>query len=131
VEPLPGLAQGGVRRAHSLRVGLEGVKLQRRFDACCDVLLTPYGTSSRQRQLTSVQGMTGPASEAQPVPQSAHPLGALTTYELNRYRRELERALKGLGVGVPARRLVQDKLAQVLAEQDSRARIRADRKPDL
>jgi hypothetical protein len=38
---------------------------------------------------------------------------------LNRYRRELERALKGLGVGVPARRLVQDKLAHVLAEQDS------------
>ena len=62
--------------------------------------------------------MTGPASEAQPVPQSAHPLGALTTYELTRYRRELERALKGLGVGVPARRLVQDKLAQVLAERD-------------
>jgi hypothetical protein len=48
---------------------------------------------------------------------------------LNRYRRELERALKGLGVGVPARRLVQDKLAQVLAEQDSRARIRADASP--
>jgi hypothetical protein len=61
--------------------------------------------------------MTGPASEAQPVPQSAHPLGALTTYELNRYRRELERALKGLGVGVPARRLVQDKLRQVLASR--------------
>jgi hypothetical protein len=75
--------------------------------------------------------MTGPASEAQPVPQSAHPLGALTTYELNRYRRELERALKGLRVGVPARRLVQDKLAQVLAEQDSRARFRSDRQPDL
>ena len=51
------------------------------------------------------------------------------TYELNRYRRELERALKGLGVGVPARRLVQDKLAQVLAEQDSRARLQADRQP--
>jgi hypothetical protein len=75
--------------------------------------------------------MTGPASEAQPIPQSAHPLGALTTYELNRYRRELERALKGLGVGVPARRLVQDKLAQVLTEQNSRARIRTDRQTDL
>jgi hypothetical protein len=36
---------------------------------------------------------------------------------LNRYRRELERALKGLGVGVPARRLVQDKLRQVLASR--------------
>jgi hypothetical protein len=58
-------------------------------------------------------------------------LGALTTYELNRYRRELERALKGLRVGVPARRLVQDKLAQVLAEHDSRARFRSDRQPDL
>ena len=131
VEPLPGLAQGGVRRAHALRVGLDGTALQLHFDACCDALLTPSGTSSRQRQLTSVRGMTGPASEAQPVPQSAHPLGALTTYELNRYRRELERALKGLGVGVPARRLVQDKLAQVLAEQDSRARLQADRQPNL
>ena len=40
-------------------------------------------------------------------------------------------ALKGLGVGVPARRLIQDKLAQVLAEQDSRDRIRAVRQPDL
>jgi len=49
---------------------------------------------------------------------------------LNRYRRELERALKGLGVGVPAR-LIQDKLAQVLAEQDSRARLQADRQPNL
>jgi len=58
-------------------------------------------------------------------------LGALTTYELNRYRRELERTPKGLGGGVPARRLVQDKLAQVLAEQDSRARIRADRQAGL
>ena len=131
VEPLPGLAQGGVRRAHALRVGLDGTALQRHFDARCDVLLTPSGTSSRQRQLTSVRGMTGPASEAQPVPQSAHPLGALTTYELNRYRRELERALKGLGVGVPARRLVQDKLAQVPAEQDSRARLQAGRQPNL
>jgi hypothetical protein len=73
--------------------------------------------------------MTGPASEAQPVPQSAHPLGALTTYELNRYHRELERALKGLIIGVPARRLVQDKLAQVLEEQDSRDQIRSGRQP--
>jgi hypothetical protein len=74
--------------------------------------------------------MTGTAFGAQPVPQSTHPLEALTTYELNRYRRELERALKGLGVDVPARRLVEDKLAQVLEEQDSRARIRVGRRPD-
>jgi len=75
--------------------------------------------------------MTGPASEAQPVPQPTRPLEALTTYELSRYRRELERALKGLGVDVPARRLVQDKLVQVLDEQDSRARIRNGAQPKL
>jgi hypothetical protein len=75
--------------------------------------------------------MTSPASEAQPVPQAAHPPEALTTYELKRYRRELERALMGLAGSAPARRLVQDKLARVLEEQDSREKNRAARKPEV
>jgi hypothetical protein len=48
------------------------------------------------------------------------PLPALTTFELARYRRELERALAGQA---PVRGLLQDKLAAVLAEQESRAAI--------
>jgi hypothetical protein len=52
-----------------------------------------------------------------------HPLPALTTYELARYRRELDHALKVLPVRVPARALLQQRLAEVAAEQDSRATI--------
>jgi hypothetical protein len=55
-----------------------------------------------------------------------HPLHALTTYELSRYRRELERALKSLPTQAPVRIQLQDKLAQVKAEQDSRLNIAAD-----
>ena len=53
----------------------------------------------------------------------AHPIHALTTYELSRYRRELEHALKELREHAPVRELLQAKLAEVLAEQDSRTRI--------
>jgi hypothetical protein len=52
-----------------------------------------------------------------------HPMYALTTYELSRYRRELEHALKALPERAPVRELLQGKLAEVLAEQDSRIRI--------
>lgn len=58
--------------------------------------------------------------------QPPHPLHALTTYELSRYRRELEQALKSLPTQAPARTQLQDKLAQVKAEQDSRLNIAAD-----
>jgi hypothetical protein len=54
----------------------------------------------------------------------AHPLPALTTFELRDYRRELERALAGLPEHAPVRALLQDKLAAVVAEQDSRTVIR-------
>ena len=52
-----------------------------------------------------------------------HPLPALTTYELSRYRRELDHALKALPVRAPVRTLLQQRLAEVMAEQDSRARL--------
>ena len=52
-----------------------------------------------------------------------HPMHALTTYELARYRRELEHALQALPEHAPVRELLQAKLAEVLAEQDSRTRI--------
>ena len=47
----------------------------------------------------------------------------MTTYELKNYRHELEHALKVLPEHVPARDLLQEKLAGVVAEQDARARI--------
>jgi hypothetical protein len=61
--------------------------------------------------------------------QPAHPLHALTTYELSRYRRELEHALKSLPTQAPVRAQLQDKLAEVMAEQDSRLDIAANTVP--
>ena len=55
----------------------------------------------------------------------AHPLPALTTYELRDYRRQLEHALTAVPGHTPARDLLQSRLAAVLAEQDSRARLYA------
>ena len=52
-----------------------------------------------------------------------HPMHELTTYELSRYRRELEHALKELPEHAPVRELLQGKLADVLTEEDSRAKI--------
>jgi hypothetical protein len=52
-----------------------------------------------------------------------HPMHALTTYELSRYRRDLEHALKELPEHAPVRQRLQGKLAEVLAEEDSRAKI--------
>jgi hypothetical protein len=45
---------------------------------------------------------------------------ALTTYQLSRYRRELEHALKALPEHVAVRELLGGKLAEVLAEQEGR-----------
>jgi hypothetical protein len=49
-----------------------------------------------------------------------HPLPELTTYELSRYRRELEYALKALPGHAPVRGQLQQRLADVIAEQRSR-----------
>jgi hypothetical protein len=56
------------------------------------------------------------------VPQPPHPVGALTTSELSRYRSELEHALQAQhGPGL-SRSLLQARLAEVLVEQDDRSR---------
>jgi hypothetical protein len=52
-----------------------------------------------------------------------HPLPGLTTYELSRYRRELDHAIQVLPARAAARALLQQRLAEVLAEQASRATI--------
>jgi hypothetical protein len=57
--------------------------------------------------------------------QPAHPLHALTTYELQNYRRDLEHALTATPENAAARGLLNEKLAGVQAEQDSRAAIAA------
>jgi hypothetical protein len=48
---------------------------------------------------------------------------ALTTYELKNFRRELEHSLRALPEHVAVRVLLQQRLAEVLAEQDSRSRL--------
>jgi hypothetical protein len=57
-----------------------------------------------------------------PVP-PPHPLPGLATYELTRYRRELEHGLT-VTTTAPIRALLRTRLADVLAEQESRARLR-------
>jgi hypothetical protein len=52
-----------------------------------------------------------------------HRLPALATYELARYRRELEHGLT-VTTTAPIRALLRTRLADVLAEQESRARLR-------
>jgi hypothetical protein len=65
------------------------------------------------------------STEPVTVPQPRHPLHALTTYELVRFRRELEHALMVLPQHAAVRELLQGKLAEVLAEQHSRTKIAA------
>jgi hypothetical protein len=57
------------------------------------------------------------------IEQPAHPMHSLTTYELKNYRRELEHALKTIPEHAQVRELLQQRLAEVLAEQDSRNRL--------
>lgn len=53
----------------------------------------------------------------------SHPVHALTTYELRRYRRALEHSLNGIPAHAPARELLHTQLAEVLAEEECRARL--------
>ena len=62
------------------------------------------------------------ATPAEPVP-PPHPLPALTTFELTRYRRDLERALQAMPGHAPARGQLEQRLAEVQAEQQSRTQI--------
>jgi hypothetical protein len=52
-----------------------------------------------------------------------HPMYALTTYELRDYRRQLEHALKTLPGHAEIRALLQQRLTDVLTEQQARARL--------
>jgi hypothetical protein len=58
------------------------------------------------------------------IEQPAHPVHSLTTYELKNYRRELEHALKTIPEHAQVRELLKQRLAEVLAEQDSRNQLR-------
>ena len=59
-----------------------------------------------------------------PMPdEPKHPLSALTTFELRDYRRQLERAIKGIAPDAPIQADLRRKLDEVLAEQDDRATI--------
>lgn len=60
------------------------------------------------------------------VEQPKHRLSAMTTYELRDYRRELERAIKGISDDAPVQADLRRRLDAVLAEQDERARIAAN-----
>ena len=52
-----------------------------------------------------------------------HPLYALTTAELARYRRELESAVRGVADDAPVQAILSAKLDAVKAEQADRKRI--------
>jgi hypothetical protein len=53
-----------------------------------------------------------------------YPVYALTTYELNERRRALERAISEIPPSADVPGTLRDDLADVIAEQDERARIR-------
>jgi CheY-like chemotaxis protein len=59
------------------------------------------------------------------VPYLPHPLPEMTTFELSRALRELEQALKSLPTTAASRSEVQQQLAAVIAEQQSRLQITA------
>jgi hypothetical protein len=58
------------------------------------------------------------------VAQPRHPVHALTTFELTRFRRELEHAIKGISPDAPVQDDLRRKLDEVLAEQESRTQIK-------
>ena len=65
-------------------------------------------------------------AEPETVDQPKHPLPAMTTFELRDYRRQLERAIaffERQDPVPPARRRLQARLDDVIAEQDDRARL--------
>jgi hypothetical protein len=58
------------------------------------------------------------------ITEPKHPLHAMTTFELRDYRKQLEHALNNGVIGhAPVAARLQEQLAAVLAEQDSRARL--------
>lgn len=65
---------------------------------------------------------TEPGSVSQPK----YPMSQLTTSELNRYRHELEHAIKGISPDAPVRADLRRRLDVVIAEQEDRARLAAN-----
>ena len=69
-----------------------------------------------------------PAGPVTAVKRPGHPLYALTTCELDDYRRQLEDAIASSGAQDPVSAVqadLQDQLGQVIAEQDDCARLAA------
>jgi hypothetical protein len=67
------------------------------------------------------------AQQPPPVDEPKHPLAQLTTYELDSYLRQLQGAVAFLEkTRAPVLALMQDRLAQVVNEQEDRARLAAD-----
>jgi hypothetical protein len=64
-----------------------------------------------------------PKEPTMPPDEPEHALHALATFELARYRRELEHAIKGISADAPVQTDLRSKLDAVLAEQTSRERI--------
>jgi hypothetical protein len=62
-------------------------------------------------------------AEPAAVDQPPHPMHALTTYEIARYRRELEHAVAGTSPDAPVQADLRRKLDEVLAEQEQRAKL--------
>jgi hypothetical protein len=60
------------------------------------------------------------------VQQPKHPVHSLTTYEISRYRRELEHAINGISPDAPVQADLKSRLDAVLAEQAERERIATD-----
>jgi hypothetical protein len=70
--------------------------------------------------------MPATAEQPPPVDEPKHPLPQLTTYELAAYRRQLQAAVAFFErTQAPVLARMQDKLAQVVAEQDDRTRLAA------
>jgi hypothetical protein len=61
-------------------------------------------------------------AEPATVDSPKHPIYALTTGEISRYRRELERAIAGIAPDAPVQADLKRRLDEVLAEQEQRAR---------
>jgi hypothetical protein len=68
--------------------------------------------------------MPATAEQPPPVDEPKHPLAQLTTYELVAYRRQLQAAVAFFEqTQAPVLARMKDKLAQVAAEQEDRARL--------
>jgi hypothetical protein len=60
-----------------------------------------------------------------------HPISRLTDFELRDYRAELERVVPQLPVNDATRQLLQDRLAEVITEQEAHAKAQGRIPPDL